>query len=209
MTQSGRRAGRRPASSREMLEEAACELFLEQTYARTTVEQIALRAGVSRTTFFNYFEAKSDVLWVGVDESIQILARELSAQPRDAAVMRGVCAALVGTAERLTPGAIPLAITQWEAMGVAAELQASGLSRFLRLAHLVEGHIRAAQGGVSAPVPAQAAAFAAIAAAASAAASWARAGTERKPFATYVAEAVAPVADGYARAAGPRGPRGD
>ena len=53
-----------------MLAEAAAELFLEQTYAGTTIEDIAQRAGVSRATFFNYFAAKSDLLWVEVDESL-------------------------------------------------------------------------------------------------------------------------------------------
>lgn len=193
-------AGRKRVSSRAMLEEAACELFLEQTYSGTTIEQITQRAGVSRNTFFNYFGAKSDVLWSGVDESVEILRAELAAQPRDAPVMHGVVAALLGTADRLSPGAIPLAITQWETMGVAAELQASGLSRFLRLADVVERHIAAGYGALSAqpaPALAQSAAFAVIAAAASAAATWARAGIERRPLASYVAEAITPVADGY------------
>jgi AcrR family transcriptional regulator len=194
--------GRKRVSSRAMLEEAACELFLEQTYAGTTIGQITQRAGVSRNTYFNYFTAKSDVLWSGVDESVEILAEELACQPRDAPVMSGVRAALLSTAARLTPGAIPLAITQWETMGVAAELQASGLSRFLRLAGVVERYLRAAHATEPAAAPtsatAEAAAFALIAAAASAAAAWARGGIERRPLASYVAEAVTPVADGYA-----------
>ncbi|MBC7441420.1 MAG: TetR family transcriptional regulator, partial [Ramlibacter sp.] len=64
------RAGRPRGSSRAMLEEAAAELFLEQTYAGTTIEQITRRAGVSRNTFFNYFRAKSDLLWVDVDAGL-------------------------------------------------------------------------------------------------------------------------------------------
>lgn len=193
------RAGRKRVSSRAMLEEAACELFLEQTYGGTTIEQIAQRAGVSRNTFFNYFEAKSDVLWSGVDDSVDILAEELGAQSPDAPVMQQVRSALLGTAARLSPGAIPLAITQWETMGVAAELQASGLSRFLRLAEVVEHHIAAAAPTESRSVPARAAAFAVIAAAASAGAAWALGGVERRPLASYVDEAVTPVTDGYGR----------
>ena len=64
------RAGRPKASSRETLAEAACELFLERGYADTSVADIAMRAGVSRSSFFNYFASKSDVLWSGVDERI-------------------------------------------------------------------------------------------------------------------------------------------
>ena len=51
------RAGRPRASSRETLAEAACELFLEQGYEATSVVDIAQRAGVSRSSFFNYFSS--------------------------------------------------------------------------------------------------------------------------------------------------------
>ena len=64
------RAGRPRASSRETLAEAACELFLEQGYEATSVVDIAQRAGVSRSSFFNYFSSKSDVLWSGLDARI-------------------------------------------------------------------------------------------------------------------------------------------
>lgn len=78
VTASPTRAGRPRRSSRETIEDAAVELFLEQGYPRTSVDQIAQRAGVSRASFFNYFAAKSDVLWVGVDDSTHRLAEELA-----------------------------------------------------------------------------------------------------------------------------------
>jgi AcrR family transcriptional regulator len=37
--------GRPPTSSREILQDAAFELFLENSYPKTTVDQIAQRAG--------------------------------------------------------------------------------------------------------------------------------------------------------------------
>lgn len=46
-------AGRPKASSRDTIEEAAAELFLEQSYAGTTIDEIAQRAGVSRATFLD------------------------------------------------------------------------------------------------------------------------------------------------------------
>src|SRR5690625_7835619 len=72
-----RRVGRPRAASREMLEEAACELFLEQGYAATSVADITQRAGVSRATFFNYIPTKSDLLWTSVDDALDTLAAEL------------------------------------------------------------------------------------------------------------------------------------
>ena len=65
------RAPDRPrASSRETLAEAACELFLEQGFEATSIADITTRAGVSRSSFFNYFASKSDILWSGLDERI-------------------------------------------------------------------------------------------------------------------------------------------
>src|SRR5690625_7798635 len=72
-----RSAGRPKAISREMLEEAACELFLERGYADTSVVDITQRAGVSRATFFNYVDSKSDLLWASGDDAIAGIARTL------------------------------------------------------------------------------------------------------------------------------------
>ena len=53
-----RRGGRPRRSSAEVLADAAAELFLEQGYGRTTVDQIATAAGLSRRSFFRYFGTK-------------------------------------------------------------------------------------------------------------------------------------------------------
>src|SRR5580693_1762072 len=58
--------GRMRAAQREFtrgrLIEAAIEVFAEKGYARTTVDDIAERAGSTRATFYLHFKAKSDVL---------------------------------------------------------------------------------------------------------------------------------------------------
>ena len=51
--------GRPRATSRDVIAEAACELFLEQGFEGTTVADITRRAGVSRSSFFNYFTSKA------------------------------------------------------------------------------------------------------------------------------------------------------
>jgi len=122
--------GRPRTSSRAALEEAATELFLEQGYQHTTIEQIATRAGVSRATFFNYFSAKSDVLWLQVDEALGVL---------EEAIWRGLslAEALAEVAETLALRYPPLIASQAEAMKATQELQDEAGKRVVWLARSV------------------------------------------------------------------------
>jgi AcrR family transcriptional regulator len=61
---------------------AAEALFLSRGFERTTVEQIARAAGVSRRTFFRYYESKEDVLVERSDQLGERLLAELAARPR-------------------------------------------------------------------------------------------------------------------------------
>jgi AcrR family transcriptional regulator len=49
--------------TRLAIEDAALDLFAEQGYEDTTVDQIAARAETSKATFFRYFAAKGDVIF--------------------------------------------------------------------------------------------------------------------------------------------------
>jgi AcrR family transcriptional regulator len=49
-------------STRDRIVEAAFDLFAEQGFETTTVEDVAERAGVGRTTFFRHFRAKEDAV---------------------------------------------------------------------------------------------------------------------------------------------------
>jgi AcrR family transcriptional regulator len=181
-----------------MLAEAAAELFLEQTYAGTTVDDIARRAGVSRATFFNYFSSKSDLLWVEVDESLAAFPAMLADAPEDAEPMDGVLVAVVRLAEGFGPDRLPLAVTQVDLMGTDAELQASALPRFLRVVRLVAAAIARRAGADPGDLLPRTAATAVVGAAVAAAGVWARAGVGRGPLAPYVRQAVQPVCDGFA-----------
>ena len=52
---------RKKTITRERIRASALQLFREQGYDATTVEQIAAAAGVSHMTFFRYFPTKEDV----------------------------------------------------------------------------------------------------------------------------------------------------
>jgi AcrR family transcriptional regulator len=49
-------------SARQRLERAAFALFDEQGYEQTTVDEIAERAGLGRTTFFRHYKSKEETL---------------------------------------------------------------------------------------------------------------------------------------------------
>jgi AcrR family transcriptional regulator len=59
----------------------AFRLFAEQGFDKTTVEQIAAEAGLSRTTFFRYFGTKEDVVLDNLDELGRKVAAALTGRP--------------------------------------------------------------------------------------------------------------------------------
>ncbi len=184
-----RRVGRPRSASREMLEEAACELFLEQGYAGTSVADITRRAGVSRATFFNYIPAKSDLLWTSVDDALAVLAGELGAAQADgpAGPVGEARAALVRMAGVLQPGTVVLAFANAEPMGVAEELEDSAARRQRRAAALLGGYLRRqGLGELEAEVMGAALAGALLAALRA----WARSGPARTPFAEVLGQAL-------------------
>ncbi len=78
------------ASPAQRLVEAAFELFDEQGFDATTVDDIAARAGVGRTTFFRHYRSKEAVIFPAHDDLLaRIEARLEAADPssRDRAVI--------------------------------------------------------------------------------------------------------------------------
>lgn len=127
------RAGRPRASSRETLAEAACELFLERGYEATSVADITQRAGVSRSSFFNYFSSKSDVLWSGLDERITdaVAALDRLGPGASGEAVRGILLRIVRGFE---PDPLALAYRNAAAMGLQDELLRDTGVRHARLA---------------------------------------------------------------------------
>ena len=84
------RRGRPPGTSARALELIALRLFTDQGFEQTTVDQIATAAGVSRRTFFRYFDTKSDVLWNYFDAEVETIRGLLARTPDDLPIMEGV-----------------------------------------------------------------------------------------------------------------------
>ncbi len=153
------RPGRPRASSREMIAEAASELFLERGYQATSIVDITRRAGVARSSFFNYFGAKADVLWSGLDARLGAVEVVLE----DPAM--SVTDALLGLMAGFAPDALALAITNAGAMGLQADLERDRALRQARLQRAVATRLRRDGDGVlAAEVDAAALAAAVLAA---------------------------------------------
>ncbi len=81
------------------LSAAAEQLFLSRGFERTTAEQIAHAAGVSRRTFFRYYESKEDVLVERSDRWGECLYAELAARPPEEPPLLAIRNALVPAVE--------------------------------------------------------------------------------------------------------------
>ncbi len=180
-----------------MLEEAAGELFLERGYAATSVADITQRAGVSRSTFFNYFPAKSDLLWAAFDERAGILRAALAADPaaRRPAVGAPTAGAVVADALRDLAAGLPaehvaLAFTQADTMGLGDDLRLAAARRTADLGATVAGYARAR--GVE-PLHAQVAGAAWAGALVAAVEAWAHAGAARTRLPDLLDRALDPV----------------
>ena len=192
--------GRPRTSSRAVIEDAAAELFLENTYALTTIEQITQRAGVSRNTFFNYFGAKSDVLWVELDAAIDRLTVELREIPNGQPALAEMRAATMRVASDIGVDRVPLALTQVDVMGTAEETRVSGLARLARRSDLIADFLARQLQRRSDDLLVLSAANALSGAISAAWTVWASDGIGRRPLSEYMSEAFDVVSTGLSSA---------
>jgi AcrR family transcriptional regulator len=98
MTSGGRR-DRKKDETRHALRDAAHRLFAEKGFARTTIDDIAEAADVSRRTFFRYYDSKDDLLRADVADLLPVMLGALRARPAQEpplAAILGALRALIG-----------------------------------------------------------------------------------------------------------------
>ena len=123
------RRGRPPGTSARALELIALRLFSEQGFDETTVEQIAAEAGVSRRTFFRYFDAKSDVLWHEFDGEVAELENAFDRVPDDLSTMDAIREVVVGV-NRYGVDDVPELRERMNLIGRVPALQASAAPHY-------------------------------------------------------------------------------
>ncbi|MGI5229401.1 TetR/AcrR family transcriptional regulator [Actinoallomurus sp. CA-142502] len=74
-------------TARARLAQAAFVLFDERGYEQTTVDDIAERAGVGRTTFFRHYRSKEDVIFPDHDRLLRLIRDRLSATSNSTALV--------------------------------------------------------------------------------------------------------------------------
>jgi len=120
------------------IRDAAWRLFDERGYAAVSVEEIAAAAGVSRTTFFNYFGLKEGVVLDPAPAQVRRLESLARDQPADLAPWAALTAVLVGLVE----GVQDDLVTRRRLLGAHPELAHRGRELTDELAGSLRGWMR-------------------------------------------------------------------
>ena len=116
--------GRPPSTSARELEVIALRLFAEQGFDDTSVEQIASAAGISRRTFFRYFDSKTDVLWHNFDHEVAELRAALEAADAQSPVLKAIREGVLAV-NRYTAADVPELRTRMNLINSSPALAAS------------------------------------------------------------------------------------
>ena len=88
------RRDRKKDETRQALREAAHRLFAEKGFSRTTIDDIAEAADVSRRTFFRYYDSKDDLLRTDVADLLPVMLAALRRRPADELPLAAILNAL-------------------------------------------------------------------------------------------------------------------
>lgn len=116
--------GRPRSTSRRAIEVIALDLFTERGFDATTVDDIAAAAGVSRRTFFRYFDSKTAVLWADFETEVATITALLAGTPAEVPLMAAIRGAVVA-ANHYRAADVPELRTRMNLLTSVPALQAS------------------------------------------------------------------------------------
>ncbi len=90
------------AGAQARLTRAAYELYIERGFERVTVAEIAHRAGLTKRTFFRYFDDKREVLFSGAPAMQEAVVDAVATAPEHVAPIEVVVDALAAAGSRIT-----------------------------------------------------------------------------------------------------------
>ena len=165
--------GRRPSTTRQAVARAALDLFARQGYDNTTVDQIAAAVGVSRRTFFRYYESKREVVWGEFDAELTRLHGQLADAPEDQPMMEVLRQAVIDT-NRFGAGELDELRIRIGLTSSVPTLVAHSAVRYAEWCEVVARFVAKRIGGSPDDLAPQTVARAALGAAMAAFSSWAR-----------------------------------
>jgi AcrR family transcriptional regulator len=119
--------------SRGRLRQAALDLYGERGFERTTVAEIAQRAGLTERTFFRHFADKREVLFAGSEALEEALVAAVAAAPAALAPLDAVAAGLEAAGDVL-PASRTAARQRQAVIAANAELRERELIKMASLA---------------------------------------------------------------------------
>jgi AcrR family transcriptional regulator len=132
---------RRKRRTAEAVVAAALELFAERGFERTTIEQIAAAADISRRTFFRYFADKEELFFAEDERLLEVVEATLDAAPAGEPVLelarratRALAAHSVADPQRR--------LARERLIAVAPALQARRLAKNLRWEQAIAARLR-------------------------------------------------------------------
>lgn len=135
--------GRWEPGASARLAKAALELFIEDGYERTTVAEIAARAGVTERTFFRYFADKREVLFGGGPALEDLLVKQVAVAPASATPFDAVAGALETVAVEIFAERYDFARRRQMVINANTDLQERELLKLASLTAAVAATLRA------------------------------------------------------------------
>ena len=126
----------------ERLQSAALELFDAQGFERTTVAEIAERAGLTQRTFFNHFADKREVLFGLSSGFQQEVVRAIDACADTVSALDAVVGALEATADSMFEERRAAVVRRHGIMNANPELQERELSKAAALTDAIAAALR-------------------------------------------------------------------
>jgi AcrR family transcriptional regulator len=190
------RPGRPRSSSHADLAAAALRLFRANGFAHTSVREIAANAGIGRSTFFNYFATKDEVIWSCHAHQLGELEKRLAEAPDGVNPFETVARALVEVTADVGPDEATATADYQAVIAGSPELRAVARDWSTRRADVIAGFIARRLGARQDDLVPLSYALALNGAVSAAAIAFA--GSHDRRLSEIIAEAIAPVYRGFA-----------
>ncbi|GAA1886695.1 MAG: mycofactocin system transcriptional regulator [Williamsia herbipolensis] len=137
--------GRRPSTTRARISAIAIDLFTEQGFDETSVDDIAAAAGIARRTLFRYYPSKNAIAWGEFDTHLEGMRRHLADIPPSVGLAESLRSSLVAF-NRLDPSEVPAHRRRMALLLTVPALQAHSMLMYAGWREVVADHVAAVTG---------------------------------------------------------------